>query len=89
MTDLSILIYKEGDLFVGQCLEHDLCVQSKNLDEIRRLMAHQVEFYAKHGGLEVVPRAPQEFFDDWEQTTGDPQPIILNGSGNAKAKMAA
>lgn len=89
MTDLSILIYKEDDLFVGQCLEHDLCVQSKNLDEIRRLMAHQVEFYMNHGGLEAVPAAPKGFFDDWDDTTGDPQPIMLNGSGSAKAKMAA
>ncbi len=89
MTDLRILIYKEDDLFVGQCLEHDLCVQSKDLDEIRRLMAHQVEFYEHNGGLSSVPPAPTEYEDDWHKTTGDPMQIVLNGTGTATAKVAA
>ena len=89
MTDLRILIYKEDTLFVGQCIEHDICVQSKDMDQIRRLMAHQVAFYEAHGGLSQVDPAPKEFEDAWDHTTGDPIPVNLTGNGQAKTKMAA
>jgi hypothetical protein len=89
MTDLRILIYRDDELFVGQCLEHDICVQSRDLDDIRRLMGHQVEFHEGQGGLSKVPPAPPEFEKAWNETKGDPRPIMLDGNGQAQAKLAA
>jgi hypothetical protein len=83
MTELRILIYRDEDLYVGQCLEHDLCVQSREIDQIRRLIINQVEFYealfGASGGLSKVPPAPAEFFSAWEKTTGDPKRMKVNG----------
>ena len=73
--ELRILIYQEDGIFVGQCLEHDLCVQGCDLDEIRVRIQRQVNFYFdQYGGLDNVPPAPNEFFLTWDETDIDPHP---------------
>jgi hypothetical protein len=89
MTDLRILIYTKGDLYIAQCLEHDICVQSNDVDEIRNLMARQFEYEkSKAGGLEAVPAAPDRFFSDWDRTDGEPQKVLINTVDNVFAKVS-
>ena len=68
MNDLRILIYKEDNLFVGQCLELDICVQSTEIDDIRRYIENQLSFISQNrtDGLDGYPPAPDEFFDAWD-----------------------
>lgn len=66
MTTLRILIEHEDGMYVGQCLEHDLCVQGKSPDDVRRRMLIQLEqFVTRFGGLDGVGPAPQQFHDLW------------------------
>lgn len=89
MPDSRILIYTKGDLYVAQCLEHDICVQSSDVDEIRELMARQFQYEkSQDGGLDAVPAAPQEFFDDWDKTDGDPQKVMINTHDYVLAKVS-
>lgn len=61
-------------LWIGQGLEHDLCVQGTDPTDVRRRMQLQIGCYNGDFGVvfnppvrlaEVEP-APQEFFDMWD-----------------------
>lgn len=76
MSIVRILIEHEGDLYTGQCLEHDLCVQGKDLDDVRRRMLIQMEtFINKLGGLDKAPPAPKQFHDLWD--SGEEPPLRM------------
>lgn len=67
MSTVRILIEHEGDVVVGQCLEHDFCVQGKDYDDVRRRILLQLShFSAEPGGLDGVGRAPDDFFRVWD-----------------------
>lgn len=73
---MRVLIFKDDDLpvWIGQGLEHDLCVQGTDPADVRRRMKLQIEYY--HGafgfefttpvGLAEIEPAPREFFDMWD-----------------------
>lgn len=67
MSTVRILIEHEGDLVVGQCLEHDFCVQGKDYDDVRRRIHLQLAHFARQqGGLQAVGPAPSQHFDTWD-----------------------
>ena len=63
MTTLRTVVFKDGDMWVAQCLEHDVCVQACDLTTLRSRMevAMAVEI------LQAVPPAPGRFFDMWDK----------------------
>jgi len=72
---MRVLIFRDNDIpvWIGQALEHDLCVQGATPDDVRRRMKLQIEYYNGSFGweftpvasLDDVPPAPQEFMDKW------------------------
>ena len=64
MKTLRIVTFKEGDIWVAQCLEHDVCAQASDLDTVRSRieMALQAE-----SPLEKLPEAPAHFFELWDR----------------------
>lgn len=64
MSTLRIVAFKEGDIWVAQCLEHDVCAQASDLDTVRSRieMALQAE-----SPLESLPQAPAHFFELWDR----------------------
>lgn len=93
MAIVRILIEHEGDLYTGQCLEHDLCVQGKDLDDVRRRILIQMEVLSKMlDGLDGISPAPQSFHDVWE--SGEEPPLRMKLKFNqhevdAEFRMAA
>lgn len=89
--ELRILIIKEGDMLVGQCLEHDICAQASSLGELQRRMDVLFDAEARLGrnttGQDFghIGPAPQEFHDMWESA------MVFEGvdSGRKMAMMAA
>ena len=64
MTTLRIVTFKEGDIWVAQCLEHDVCVQASDLDTLRGRM--EVALKAE-SPINDLPAAPAHFFELWER----------------------
>jgi hypothetical protein len=64
----------EDPLWIGQGLEHDLCVQGESPDDVRDRMKRQIAYYQgsyrsefeKLVYLEEIEPAPREFFDMWD-----------------------
>lgn len=40
---VRIIAFQEGDVWVAQCVEHDICVQGKDLPQARRRMEVALE----------------------------------------------
>lgn len=81
MSKIRVLVYTDDETFVGQCLEHDLCVQAETLTEVLRLLEVQIAYYAsKPEGLKQVPPAPEFFEGEWQTTDGDPIPMEIGAT---------
>ena len=71
MTDaiktVRIVAFQEGDHWVTQCVEYDICAQGKDLAQARRRMAvalrEEAAFTKKHNGEEFagIDAAPDYF----------------------------
>jgi len=66
MSTLRIVTFMEGDIWVAQCLEHDVCVQASDLDTLRSRM--EVAIQAEP--LADLPEAPAHFFGLWDRKSG-------------------
>lgn len=82
MTDevkstLRIVAFKEGDIWVAQCVEHDICVQAKDVAQLRRRMEVALEIECKdsvaNGGQPFgdVPPAPDLYGFMFDEATAD------------------
>lgn len=67
MNSVRIVAFKEGDIWVAQCLEHDVCVQAADLDTVRARMEVAIEAEKPLGRL---PKAPARFFELWDKKSG-------------------
>lgn len=67
--DLRIVVYKEDEVFVAQCLEYDICTQAADRTTLRERMdclidLEVTEMQGKGQGLDP---APERFHNMWEQ----------------------
>lgn len=76
-----VLIRKETDQWVAQCLEVDICVQAPDLDTLegRFEVALAVE------DVSTLGPAPQHYFDVWETA----RKITSTRGDNIEMKIAA
>ena len=70
---LRVVAFREGDYWIAQCLEHDICVQAPDVETLQgrlniTLLAEDItqRKYGK-GGIETLPPAPEHFFHMWEK----------------------
>lgn len=72
--NIRILVFKDGDIYVAQCLEVDIAACAETVNQLRLDIAGTIEAYRqetieRHGvpfqGLEP---GPQEFHDMWERS---------------------
>ena len=77
---IRAILFKEGDLWVGQCLEYDIGAQGRDLDELRGRLTLAIEVERREsiertgkpfGG---IPQAPPYFHDLWERRSGNFEP---------------
>lgn len=63
MTDtLRVVLRKESEQWVAQCLEVDICIQAPDLDTLEG----RLEVALEAEDLAVLGPAPQYYFDVWE-----------------------
>ena len=56
---------KDAKMFVAQCLEKDICVQGKDLEELFKRLTATICLEAPHMG-DISP-APDKFFEMWKK----------------------
>lgn len=76
-SQLRAIMFKDGDMWVAQCLEHDIGAQGKDLPELVDRLALTIEAelresIASHGGPFVgIDPAPQHFHAMWDRRSGE------------------
>jgi hypothetical protein len=70
MNGIRIIAYKRGDVWIAQCLDLDICVQSGQfnvaLQNIKDTINELINIY---GGIHPnMKEAPQRFFEMWDHT---------------------
>jgi hypothetical protein len=73
MMRLDVLVTKQADWWVAQCLQYDLAAQAKTLADLRyafehALVAHViVSIEKKVEPFDSLPSAPRKYWDAWER----------------------
>ena len=73
MMRLDVLVTKEADWWVAQCLQYDLTAQAKTLADLRyafeRALVAQVvvSIERKVEPFDSLPSAPRKYWDAWER----------------------
>lgn len=73
---IRVLLNKEGDYWVAQCLEYDIGAQARDLEELRKRLvaaieAEKQESIRRHGkAFGGIPAAPAYFYERWEHRAG-------------------
>ncbi len=71
--NIRILVFKDGDMYVAQCLEFDIAACADTLDQLRgdivgTIDAYRSESLALHGAaFQGIGPAPAEFHDMWDE----------------------
>ncbi len=74
--NIRVIAFREGDLWVAQCLEFDIGAQAANLEELhdRLMVAIKLERRESMERLGVpfagIPEAPPHFHAMWERRSG-------------------
>lgn len=79
---LRIVVFKEEDMFVAQCLEHDVAVQAPDMSTLQRRF--EATLVHEGAGLEQLPPAPDRFHKMWDEGLD-----LESKVGNAEMRLAA
>ena len=60
---LTASVTKDGDWFVAQCLEVDVCSQGGNREEALRNLTEALELYFEDESPKDIPEASIEYLD--------------------------
>ena len=66
---LRIVVYKEDEKFIAQCVDFDICTQADDVESLKARMDCLIEMemgYASESGQPVDP-APERFHNMWDQ----------------------
>ena len=78
---IRVLLSKEGETWVAQCLEYDIGAQARDLGELRTrllvaIQAERDESLRRHGTpFAGIAPAPQHFHDRWLRRAGEFKPV--------------
>jgi hypothetical protein len=69
---IRVIAFQEGEHWVAQCLEHDICAIAHDLETLKYRVEVAVEAerllcQEKGTDLDSLPEAPKYFFDKWER----------------------
>jgi hypothetical protein len=64
---MKVIIQREGEFLVAQCLEHDICAQGSNMTELmdRLTLTVELECDERGGTLDDIAPAPEEYHKMW------------------------
>lgn len=97
--EVRLVVFKDGDSWVAQCLEYDIGAQASNLDDLQNrfivaFKAECEESLKRNGApFEGIPAAPKHFHDMWDhkrtEALGTPQPWELPSHHTGRLALCA
>lgn len=91
---LSVVLFKEGDSWVAQALEHDLAAQGPSIELAQRAFLHalagqfKLDFQKNRQPLVHLPPAPMRYWHAWDQASAKqllkaPTPTVASAEEQA------
>ncbi len=81
--EIKVLIFKDQNLYIAQCLEYDLAVQAEGLEDLRENfaleLALQIENDIQNGEepLSTLPETPRVFWEMYQRANPLQNPIDI------------
>jgi hypothetical protein len=85
MNKISVLLFKQGDLWAAQCLQYDIAAQGKTIRAAQRafefaLIAEVGYAHERNRSLDQLPAAPTCYWQKFEEAArleedGDTEPL--------------
>ena len=77
---IRVLLSKEGEHWVAQCLEYDIGAQARDLDQLRKRLVVAIqaerEGSLRHGKpFAGIGPAPRHYYDLWLRRAGEFKPV--------------
>jgi hypothetical protein len=75
-SELRVVVFKDGDMYVAQCLEHDICAQAADIKSLRSRIDAAIDAERDHARRlgkalsDTVDSAPKHYFEMWEKSWG-------------------
>jgi len=90
MTDtIRVIFYQDGEKWLAQAIEHDICVQADKLDDLYGRFEVAVRLECDEtGSLDHIPSAPDHFEQLWQRKAGSFTPAHV-ASGKYEVGLAA
>ena len=90
---LRVVVFKDGDMYVAQGLEHDICAQGPDLNTVHQRFLDTLDaergMAAEDGKAELdLEPAPQHFFTMWEERSKFSSPVDLEGDNDGRVELA-
>lgn len=91
---LRVVIFREGDAWVAQCLEFDIYAKASNLDDLRARMIATLDAeasYSRSKGRQPfagIDPAPQHYQAMWDQRSSFSKPERLAGGDDEQVELA-
>jgi hypothetical protein len=65
---LRVLVFHEEDSWIAQCLEHDVCVQAPDLDQLQSRLETAIFLELGEGNPSTsIGHAPPAYFEMWDR----------------------
>lgn len=94
-TKIRVVVFQNGDMWAGQCLEYDIGAQADSLEKLDRYLdiaiaATRRESLERSGEeFAGVPPAPEHFHKLWEKRAGDFTPQGVSPDRNVTLALCA
>jgi hypothetical protein len=92
--DMRVVVFKDGDQWVAQALEHDICAQGHDLETVRRRLRLTVmleqEMSVANGKepFREIAAAPKQYHDMWSDASDICNAVVDDDDG-IKMKLCA
>jgi hypothetical protein len=92
---LRVVIFQEGDAWIAQGLEHDICAQGSDLSVLRERFVATLEAELDHAReqgkqtLEHIGPAPDHFFQMWKERSSFSEKLGGNDDGQVELALCA
>ena len=68
--EIRVIVFKEGDMLVAQCLEYDICTQGPDIETLRQRMDCLLELELENG--QAIDPGPVGYHIMWERAQSIP-----------------
>ena len=89
--NLQFVVFKEGDIWLAQGIQHDICAQASELDELRERLLdtiHAEMHFCGSGTLDHIAPAPAQFQQMRTEKTGFNLKLVLQGASDGQVELA-